>query len=92
MFKKHGATHLGTARMERCGTGVSLNIDNANDFVVMMDDQGGMCELRYDLRTSFAKYLSQLHALPANGLLKRFEFAKGKYRSYLSILILILFI
>jgi hypothetical protein len=41
-FKKHGATHLGTARIERCGTGLSLNIDNATDFVVMMDDQGNL--------------------------------------------------
>lgn len=40
MFKKHGANHLGTARIERCGTGVSLNIEHSNDFVVMMDDQG----------------------------------------------------
>eukprot|EP00026_Physarum_polycephalum_P000981 Phypoly_transcript_00982.p1 GENE.Phypoly_transcript_00982~~Phypoly_transcript_00982.p1 ORF type:complete len:1261 (+),score=184.22 Phypoly_transcript_00982:51-3785(+) len=76
VFKKHGATHLGTARMERCGTGSSLNIDNATDFVVMMDDQGGMCEMRYDLRVSFAKHLSQLQSLPQNGLIKRYEIAK----------------
>lgn len=57
-------------------------------FPPLMPLLGGMCELRYDLRVSFAKHLSQLHSLPQNGLLKRYEIAKGTLILFLNFFIL----